>query len=83
MNHFDKLIISRLCRQFSFTATLYLRYQGRREGSSSVAFEVLIMNCELDSINLFIFNCLTSTFCFPKNMYFASRRERLFIDARP
>ena len=51
------------------------------------------MNCETDfinlfifkylvlNINLFIFNCLTSNFCFPKNMYFA-RRERLFMDAR-
>ena len=69
--------------------------QGRREGTSSVAFEVLIMNCKKDFINLFIFNylpsnknlfilnCLMSNFCFPKNMYFASRREQLFVDARP
>ena len=72
-----------------------INIQGHREGTSSVAFEVLIMNCEIDSINLFIFNylplninlfifnCLTSNFCFPKNIYFASRRERLFMDARP
>ena len=81
--------------------------QGRRVGTSSVPFEVLLMNCEIDftnlfmfsylasninlfifsclalNINLFIFNCLTSKFCFPKNTYFASRKERLFMDARP
>ena len=53
------------------------------------------MNCEIDSINLFIFSYLVlninlfifsflmSNFCFPKNIYFASRRERLLTDARP
>ena len=30
------------------------------KGSSSVAFEVLIINCQIDFMNLFIFNCLTS-----------------------
>ena len=33
--------------------------QRRREGTSSVAFEVLIINCQIYFINLFIFNCLT------------------------
>ena len=32
--------------------------QCRSEGTSSVAFEVLIINCEIYFINLFIFNCL-------------------------
>ena len=32
----------------------------RSEGTSSVAFELLIINCQIDFINLFIFNCLTS-----------------------
>ena len=81
--------------------------QGRSEGDSSVAFEVLIIKSEIDFIDLFIFNCLTSNinlfifnyltsnidlfnfncltsnFCFPKNIFFASRRERMFMDARP
>ena len=69
--------------------------QGCREGTSSVAFQVLIMNCKKDFINLFIFNylpsnknlfilnCLTSNFCFPKNIYFTSRREQLFVDVHP
>ena len=69
--------------------------QGRREGTSSVAFQVLIMNCKKDFINLFIFNylpsnknlfilnCLTSNFCFPKNIYFTSRREQLFVGVHP
>ena len=34
--------------------------QGRSEGTLSVAFEVLIISCEIDLINLLIFNCLTS-----------------------
>ena len=83
-----------------------LHVQGRSEGTSSVAFEVLIIKSEIDFINLFIFNCLTSNinlfifscltsninlfnfncltsnFCFPKNIFFASRRERLFIYER-
>ena len=33
--------------------------QRRSEGTSSVAFEVLIINCQIYFINLFIFNCLT------------------------
>ena len=37
-----------------------MKYQGRSEGASSVAFEVLIIKSEIDFINLFIFNCLTS-----------------------
>ena len=36
------------------------RIQGRSEGTSSLAFEVLIVKSEIDFINLFIFNCLTS-----------------------
>ena len=34
-------------------------FQGRSEGASSVAFEVLIINCQICFINSFIFNCLT------------------------
>ena len=34
-------------------------YQRRRKGTSNVAFEVLITNCQIYFINLFIFNCLT------------------------
>ena len=33
--------------------------QRRSEGTSSVAFEVLIINCQTYFINSFIFNCLT------------------------
>ena len=33
--------------------------QGRSEGTSSVALEVLIINCQIYFINLFIFNCVT------------------------
>ena len=38
---------------------IYFIYQGRSEGTSSVAFEVLKIKSEIDFINLFIFNCLT------------------------
>ena len=57
--------------------------QGRSEGTSSVAFDVLIINCQIEFINLFIFNCLRSNFCSPKNISFASRREWLLMNARP
>ena len=73
-------------------------YQGRSEDASSVAFEVLIINCQIYFINLFIFNCLTLNikllifklfdvkFLFPKIMSFANRRKRLVygvMDACP
>ena len=32
--------------------------QGRGESTSSVAFEILIINCQIYFINSFIFNCL-------------------------
>ena len=64
-------------------------WQGHSKGTSSVALEVLIMNCLIGfinffifnclttlNINLFIFNCLTSNFSFPKIISFAGRRER-------
>ena len=68
---------------------------GRSEGTSSVAFEVLLTKSEIDFINLFVFNCLKSNInlfnfncfmsiiCFPKKIFFASRRERIFMDVRP
>ena len=43
-----------------FCLSFFLKsVQGRSEGTSSVAFEVLIINCQIYFINLFIFNCLT------------------------
>ena len=65
----------------------YHRIQGRSEGTSSLAFEVLIMKSEIDFVNLFIFNCLTSNislfnfnclssiFCFPKNIFFRKQKR--------
>ena len=44
---------------------------------------LFLFNCSTSSINLFNFNCLMSNFCFPKNISFANRRKRLFMDACP
>ena len=60
----------------------YWSQLGRSETTSSVAFEMLIINCQMELINLFIFNCLKSNFCFRKNISFARRKELLFMDAR-
>ena len=61
-----------------------------REGTSSVAFEVLIMNCEKDFVNLWIFNCLMLNinlfifnsfkpkFCFPKNIFRKQKRTAVY-----
>ena len=38
--------------------------QGRSEGTSNVALKALIIKFERDFINLFIFNCLTSSTVF-------------------
>ena len=65
----------------------YHRIQGRSEGTSSLAFELLIVKSEIDFVNLFIFNCLTSNislfnfnclssiFCFPKNIFFRKQKR--------
>ena len=48
---------AKLC---GFSIILFLKGIRGVEGTSSVAFEVLIINCEIDFMNLFIFSCLTS-----------------------
>ena len=72
--------------------------QGRSEGISSVAFELLIINCQIYFINSFIFNCLTLNiklfifkffdvkFLFSENHVFHKQKRMAiygFIDARP
>ena len=42
-----------------FGNSLELFFLGGSKGTSSVAFEVLIINCQTYFINLFIFKCLT------------------------
>ena len=61
--------------------------QGRIEATSSVALEVLIIKSEIDFINLFIFNCLTSninlfffncltsSFCFSEEHIFRKQKR--------
>ena len=44
---------------------------------------LFIFNYLTLNIILFIFDCLTSNFCLKKNIHFASRRERVFVDACP
>ena len=52
-NNMDRGVMVDLSHNFS------ILIQVRNEGTSRVAFEVLIINCQIDFINLFIFNCLT------------------------
>ena len=59
------------------------KMQGRSEGTASVAFKVLIIDCHIEFIKLFIFNCVMSNFCFTKNISFTRSRERLFMEVRP
>ena len=70
-------------------------FQGRREDTSSVVFEVLIMNCEIDfiiAVHLQLFSVkymfvhlqlFDVKFLFSEKTYLASRRKRLFMDVRP
>ena len=44
---------------------------------------LFIFNCLTSNINLFNLKCLTSNFCFPENIFFASRTERIFMDVHP
>ena len=72
--------------------------QQRSEGTSSVAFEVLIINCKICFIYLFIFNCLTLNiklfifklldveFLFSENHAFRKQKRTAvygLMDARP
>ena len=62
-------------------------YQGRSESTSSAAFEILIINCRIEfinllifnrltsNINLFIFNCLTSNLLFCKKNIFRKQKR--------
>ena len=68
---------------FLASGILHCEYQGRSEGASSEAFEVLIIKSDIDFIKLFIFNCLTSNINLFNIIFFASRRERMFMDLRP
>ena len=68
--------------------------QRRSEGTSSVAFEVLIINCQIYFINLFIFNCLTLniklfifklfdvTFLFSENHVFRKQKRTAVYGVR-
>ena len=78
-----------LCLSGGLTICLWnVFFSGGSEGTAIVTFEVLIINCHIvytffhqyclfktSNINLFIFNCLNSNFCFPKNISFATRTE--------
>ena len=67
-------------RELSHQLEQIQTHQGCSEGTSSVAFEALLINGQIDlinflifncltlNINLLIFNCLTSNFCFRKNV---------------
>ena len=71
--------------------------QGRSEGTSSAAFEVLTIDCQTYFINLFIFDCLTLNiklfifklldvnFLFSKNVFRKQKRTAVYglMDVRP
>ena len=92
-NENRKYLFSRNFKQLQFKY-----FQRCSEGTPSVAFEVLIISCQIYVINLFIFNRLTLNiklfifklfnvkFLFSEIMSLANRRERLVygvMDARP
>ena len=68
-------------------------YQGRSEGTLSIAFEVPIINCQIHFINSFIFNCLTLNiklfklfdvkFLFSENHVFREQLVYGVMEARP
>ena len=59
------------------------RSKGCSEGTSSIAFEFLIINCQTYFINFFSFNCLTSNFCFSKKYIFQRQRRTTVMGACP
>ena len=96
----DPLILMLLRQGCLFFMLLYniVAEQGRSEGTSSVAFEVLIINCQIYFINSFIFNCLTLNiklfifklfdvkFLFSENHVFRKQKRTAvygLMDARP
>ena len=57
---------------------------GRSKGTSIVAFKVLIINCHLEFINLFTFNCLTTNtniFFSEKHIFRKQKRMPVYVRA--
>ena len=57
---------------------------GRSKGTSIVAFKVLIINCHLEFINLFTFNCLTTNtniFFSEKHIFRKQKRTPVYVRA--
>ena len=82
----------------NYDAKISTFLQGHSQRTSSVAFEVLIINCQAYFINLFIFTCLTLNinlfifnlfdvkFLFSENHIFRKQKRTTvygFTDARP
>ena len=49
--------------------------QGHSKGTSNIAFEVLIISCQIYLINLFIFNLFDVKFLFSKNPIFRKQKR--------
>ena len=58
-------------------------FQGRSEGTSSVAFEVLKFICQTCFKDFFDFNSLVLNFCFPKRYIFCRQKRTAVMDAHP
>ena len=83
-----KLFTKKLLRHKTFSSMVswaplffekFESLQGRSEGSSSVAFDVLIINFQTCFKDFFNFNCLMLNFCFPKRCIFCRQRTRVLI----
>ena len=64
-------------RQCLIVPLMLLQFWVKLRSSLSVAFEVLIINCETYFMIFFSFNCLTSNFCFLKKDIFPRQKIRL------
>ena len=66
-------------RQCFIVPLMFLQFWLKLRSSLSVAFEVLIINCQTYFMIFFSFNCLTSNFCFlKKKMYFPDRKHAYY-----
>ena len=83
ISYANKLCKINKCIPFCLRLDKMHHIQGRSNSTSSVAFEVLIINCQTYFIIFYSFNHLSSNFCFPKKSILRRQKRTAVIDACP
>ena len=83
ISYANKLCKINKCIPFCLRLDKMHHIQERSNSTSSVAFEVLIINCQTCFIIFYSLNYLPSNFCFPKKSILRRQKRTAVIDACP